>query len=101
VTLVCVPGTVISRAQLSRIRYEAAPLIASQANVTLHDVLPVTRSVVDGVGGGGGFGAFLLAGSVIDDVPGSVASRQAAAPITSDPARAHESDCRNARIEAP
>src|SRR5215211_247466 len=43
VTLVCVPGTEISRPQLSRSRYEALPVIGSQANDTDHDVLPVER----------------------------------------------------------
>ena len=51
VTLVWAPGTVISRPQLSRTRYEALPVNASQANETLHDVLPVARRFSGPVGG--------------------------------------------------
>lgn len=42
-TLVSVPATAISLPQLSRSRYEALPVFGSEANETLHDVLPVER----------------------------------------------------------
>src|SRR5688572_22385011 len=54
VTLVCVPGTLISRPQLSRTRYEALPVSASHANDTVHDVLLVDRRF-NGFAGAGGF----------------------------------------------
>ena len=100
VTLVCVPGTVISRPQLSRTRYERLPELsvdASQPNETLHDVLPVERRF-DGF-----VGAFRSAdtanagepGKV--DASGAVASRHAATRTRIDPARAAV----DGRIEAP
>ena len=77
-TLVCVPGTVISRPQLSRTRYEALPVNASQAKETLHDVLPVDRRFNGPVGGF--FGADLAnAGESVARLDGAVASRHAAA----------------------
>jgi hypothetical protein len=76
VTLVCVPGTVISRPQLSRTRYEKLPELSvdgSQANEMLYDVFPVERRF-DGF-----VGAFLSgddarrgeSGGVIDGATGS------------------------------
>ena len=97
-TLVCVPGTLISRPQLSRTRYEALPVRGSQANETLHDVLPVERRF-NGPAGGFLFGDLANAGesaAVIEGASGAVASRHAAATTRIDPARAHESDCRSA-----
>jgi hypothetical protein len=94
VTLVSVPGTVISRPQLSRIRYEALPVLASQASETLHDVLPVERRL------NGLAGAFFASvggpSAVIDGATGSVVSRHAAPTTRIDPARAHANDCRTA-----
>ena len=100
-TLVCVPGTVISRAHWSRIRYEAVPVLASQARETVHDVLPVERRL------NGPDGTFLLAddansgesGAIIDAVSGTVASRHAAAAMRIDPAVV--THLTNRRIEAP
>jgi hypothetical protein len=58
VTLVCEPGTEISRPRLSRTRYDALPVSGSQASETDHDVLPVERRFngPDGVEVGGFFG---------------------------------------------
>jgi hypothetical protein len=86
VTLVCVPGTVISRLQLSRTRYEAVPVTASHANETDHDVLPVERRFngPDGVGAGGFLDPFANdAESVvrIEGASGCVASWHAATTI--------------------
>jgi hypothetical protein len=72
VTLVCVPGTEISRPQLSRSRYDAVPVTAFQANETLHDVLPVTLRLSEAVGG---FGGFLASADSVE--PGAVMSRAA------------------------
>jgi hypothetical protein len=74
VTLVSVPGTLISRPQLSRTRYDALPVRGSQPNDTLHDVLPVERRF--NAPGGGFFGDFASAGESgeASDVAGSVAS---------------------------
>jgi len=99
VTLVCVPGTVISRPQLSRTRYDALPVTGSQANETLHDVLPVERRF----NGFAGAGAFPLAsdddsGNATD--AGSVASRHAVAATRIDPAITAETDCRSADMNA-
>jgi hypothetical protein len=106
VTLVCVPGTVISRPQLSRTRYEKVPELSvagSQANETLYDVFPVERRF------NGFVGAFLSEedpnagepGGAIDGGSGSVASRHAPARTRIDPARAHESDCRSTDMRTP
>ena len=78
----------------------ALPVNASQANETLHDVLPVERRFNGLVGGF--LGADLAnageSGARIDGASGSVASRHAAATTRIDPARAHESDCRSANM---
>src|SRR5688500_13287796 len=106
-TLVCVPGTLISRALLSRSRYEALPVTGSQANETLHDVLPVTRRFNGPVGPAGGFLVEDFAeagesGAVSDDSSGAVVSPHDTATTRIDPARAHETDCRIAdRIRSP
>jgi len=105
VTLVWVPGTLISRLRLSRSRYEALPLIASHANETLHDVFPVTRRFKGPVGVG--VGGFFRpnageSGGRIDDASGAVLSRHAAITTRIDPARARKSDCRSAeRMRSP
>ena len=95
-TLVCVPGTVISRPQLSRTRYETAPVDGSQASETLHEVLAVERKF------DGRAGAFRPAddassadsGDAIADGSGSVTSVHALA--TTNAATAHESVRRTA-----
>ena len=99
-TLVCVPGTLISRPQLSRTRYEALPVNASQANETLHDVLPVERRFNGPVGGflDGDLAKSGESVARVDGASGLVASRHAAATTRIDPARAHESDCRSRDI---
>jgi hypothetical protein len=72
----------------------------SQANETVHDVLPVERRFA------GLVGAFLSeedpnageSDGAIDGGSGSVASRHAAARTRIDPARTHESDRRSANM---
>src|SRR5829696_5854958 len=97
VTLVSVPGTVIYRTHLSRTRYEATPATASQANETLHDVLPV-ETRLNGFAGGlppPDFADEAAPGAVIDDASGRTFSWHPAAATRSDPARAYPRDCRN------
>jgi hypothetical protein len=87
VTLVCVPGTEISRPKLSRNRYEAVPANASQANDALHDVLPVERKFS---GPGGGFLDPDLASAGASRVSGLVTSRHPPATTRIDVARADD-----------
>jgi hypothetical protein len=93
--LVCDPATVISRPQLSRTRYEAAPGAASHARETLHDVLPVDRKFA------GFAGAFFPdtasegeSGDPARVALGSVASWHAEATMRIDPVREHDNNCR-------
>src|SRR5688500_16153569 len=94
--LVCVPGTLISRPQLSRRPYEALPVTASHANDTLHDVLPVVRRLNCPAGGFfvGDFADAISSAESIDGVSGTVVSWHAAITRT-DPVTAHDIDCRS------
>src|SRR5688572_9405035 len=99
VTLLCVPGTLISRPQLSRTRYEALPVTGSHANKTLHDVLPVDRRF-SALAGAEGF-PFANDGDSGDAVDtGSVTSWHALAATKIDPARTPKRESRSADIDA-
>jgi hypothetical protein len=99
VTLVSLPGTVISRPQLSRTRYEALPVTASHANETLHDVFPVDRKFNEFAGAEGfPFANDGDSGDAVD--AGSVASRHAPAATRIDPARTPERESRSADMDA-
>ena len=92
-TLVCVPGTLISRPQLSRIRYDALPVCASQANETLHDVLPVERRL-NGFVGAGLRANTGVSSAGFDGPGGTVASRHAPATTSIAPATTPDNDRR-------